>query len=146
MPCQCGPAFAYLTSVLRVAVVVQVMLAALGAFDAVHKSKHAPIAKKTIDNSFGPHSVLGYLILLVMPLLVITAAAGRVGPTPLRFAGGLLACGMLQVILGVVSDSAPVVGVLHGLVALAIFALSGLLAHRTWTAERAATPAVSPAS
>ena len=63
MPVRTG--FRYLMSVLWLAVVVQVMLAALGAFDAVHKSKHAPIAKKTIDNSFGPHSVLGYLILLV---------------------------------------------------------------------------------
>lgn len=138
--------FRYLTSVLWVFVVVQVMLAALGAFDAVHKSKHASITHKTIDNGFGAHSVLGYAIVLVMLLLVITAAAGRLGPNPLRFAGALLACGILQIIFGVVSENAPAVGVLHGLNALAIFALSGLLAHRTWTAERtAAEPAPAPA-
>jgi heme A synthase len=139
--------FRYLTSVLFVAVVLQVMLAAFGAFDAVHKSKHVPITRKTIDNGFGPHSVLGYVIVLVMVLLVITAATGGVGPGPLRMAGALLACGILQIILGVVSESAPVVGVLHGLNALAIFSLSGLLAHRTWAAERPAARAVaSPAT
>lgn len=52
-------AFRYLTSLLWVAVVVQVALAAFGAFDAVHKSKHAPIAHKTIDNGFGPQVLLG---------------------------------------------------------------------------------------
>lgn len=138
--------FRSLTSILFVAIVVQVMLAAFGAFDAVHKSKHTPITHKTIDNGFGPHSVLGYAIVLVMVLLVITAAAGRVGPGPVRMAGALLACGILQIILGVVSESAPAVGVLHGLNALAIFSLSGLLAHRTWAAERvAARPAAAAA-
>lgn len=138
--------FRYLTSVLFVAIVVQVMLAAFGAFDAVHKSKHAPITHKTIDNGFGAHSVLGYAIVLVMLLLLITAAAGGVGPGPLRMTAALLACGILQILLGVASESAPVVGVLHGLGALAIYALSGLLAHRTWTAERTAARTVSPAT
>jgi hypothetical protein len=139
-------AFRYLTSLLFVAVVVQVALAAFGAFDALHKSKHAPIAHKTIDNAFNAHAALGYIIILVMLLLLIVAAAGRLGPTPIRFAGGLLLAGIIQAILGSVSQNAPVVGVLHGINALVIYALSGLLAHRTWTEGRASAPAVSPAS
>jgi heme A synthase len=130
--------FRYLTSLLFVAVVVQVALAAFGAFDAVHKSKHAPVAHKTIDNGFAAHILLGYIIILVMLLLLIVAIVGRLGPTPIRFAGALLLAGIVQAILGSISESAPAVGVLHGLNALVIYALSGLLAHRTWTAERAA--------
>jgi hypothetical protein len=132
--------FRCLTSVLFVAVVVQVALAAYGAFDALHKSKHAPIAHKTIDNAFNAHAALGYIIVIVMLLLVVVAAAGRLGPGPLWFAGGLLVAGIIQAILGSVSQNAPVVGVLHGINALVIYALSGLLAHRAWTADRASTP------
>ena len=138
--------FRYLTSALFVAVVVQVGLAAFGAFDAVHKSKHAPITHKTIDNGFGAHAALGYIIILIMLALVIVAAAGRLGPTPLRFAGALLLAGIIQAILGAISTSAPAVGVLHGINALAIYELSGLLAHRTWTAEREAAPATAAAA
>ena len=130
--------FRYLTSVLFVAVLVQVALAAFGAFDAVHKSKHAPVAHTTIDNGFAAHVLLGYIIILVMLLLLIVAAAGRLGPTPIRFAGALLLAGIVQAILGSISENAPAVGVLHGINALAIYALSGLLAHRIWTADRAA--------
>jgi hypothetical protein len=139
--------FRYLTSVLFVAVVVQVALAAFGAFDALHKSKHAPIAHKTIDSAFNAHAALGYIIILVMLLLLIVAAAGRLGSTPVRFAGGLLLAGIIQAILGSVSQSAPIVGVLHGINALVIYALSGLLAHRAWTEDRAAgSPAPVPAT
>lgn len=135
-------AFRYLTSVLWVAVVVQVALAAFGAFDAVHKSKHAPIAHKTIDNGFGPHALLGYIIVLLMIVLLIVGALGRVGRTPVRLAGGLVLAGIVQALLGVISENTPAIGVLHGINALVIFSLSGLLAHRTWTAARA-DPAAS---
>lgn len=129
--------FRYLTSVLFVAVVVQVALAAFGAFNAVHKSKHAPIAHKAIDNGFGPHALLGYIIILVMLVLLVVAAVGRLGQPSMRLAGGLLLAGIIQAILGMISENAPGVGVLHGINALVIFSLSGMLAHRTWSAERA---------
>jgi hypothetical protein len=139
-------AFRYLTAVLFVAIVIQVALAAFGAFDAVHKSKHAPVAHKTIDNGFGPHALFGYIIIILMLVLLIVAAAGRLGPTPIRLAGGLLLAGIIQAILGVISENAPGVGVLHGMNALLIFALSGMLAHQTWAAERGgSTAATAPA-
>ena len=138
--------FRYLTAVLFVAIVLQIALAAFGAFDAVHKSKHAPVAHKTIDNGFGPHALFGYIIIIIMLVLLIVAAAGRLGPTSVRFAGGLLLAGIIQAILGSISENAPGVGVLHGINALVIFSLSGLLAHRTWTAERSGnTSAAAPA-
>ena len=138
--------FRYLTSVLFAAVVIQVALAAFGAFDAVHKSKHAPITHKTIDNGFGPHALLGYIIILVMIVMVIVASAGRLGRTPTRFAGALLLAGIIQAILGMISESAPAVGVLHGINALIIFALSGLLAHRMWTEGRTGAASASATS
>lgn len=50
--------------------------------------------------------------------------------------------GIIQALLGVISEGAPAIGMLHGMNALAIFSLSGLLAHWTWTAARA-DPAAS---
>src|SRR5207245_2959331 len=79
---------------------------------------------------------IGTLILLVMILLVIAAVAGQLGPTKLKFAGGLLALGVLQLILGVVSTSVPALGFLHTVNALAIYAVAALLAHRAWTEDR----------
>ena len=136
--------FRYLSAVLFVAVVVQVALAAFGAFDAVHKSKHAQIAHKTIDDGFGAHVLLGYIIILVMLVLVIVAVVGRLERTTVRLAGALLLAGIVQALLGSVSENAPAVGLLHGINALLIFSLSGLLAHQVWSAHRAgAAPAAA---
>jgi hypothetical protein len=128
-------AFRWLTAILFVAVVVQICLAAFGAFDAVHKAEHVSVSKKMIEDSFTAHAILGTVILLLMLIVLIVAAAGRAGPEQTRFAGVILGLGVLQLILGAVSTSAPVVGLLHGLNALAIFATTGMLAHRAWTSD-----------
>lgn len=128
-----GSVFRWLTAILFVAVVVQVALAAFGAFDAIHKAENVPISKKMIEDSFTAHGILGTLILLVMLVLLILAVAGRMGRAQRKFVGLIFGLGVLQLILGLVSSSAPVIGLLHGLNALAIFATTGILAHRAWT-------------
>jgi len=126
-------AYRWLTAVLFGAVVVQVALAAFGAFDSVHKAEHAAISKKTIENNFTAHGILGTVIVLLMLILLIVTAAGRVAPV--QFVVLIFGLGVLQYILGLVSTSAPVVGLLHGLNALAIFSATGVLAHRAWRGE-----------
>ena len=138
-------AFRWLTSVLFVLVVVQVGLAGYGAFNAIHKADNHPVTKKTIENGFDPHGVVGTLVLLAMLALLIVALAGHIGPAAVRFTAVLFGLGILQLILGLVSTSVPVIGFLHGINALAIYAASGLLAHRSWTADRAAAPGATPA-
>jgi heme A synthase len=139
-------AFRWLTSVLFVAIIVQVGLAGYGAFQAVHKAEKTSISQKTIEDGFSVHVALGYLIVLVMLLLVVVAAAGRLGSTSVRFSAVLLGLGVLQAILGMVSESVPAIGALHTINALAIYAVSALLAHRTWTGDRARSPASAPAA
>jgi hypothetical protein len=129
-------AFRWLTSLLFAAIVVQVGLAGYGAFDAVHKAKKAPVTHKAVESAFGPHIALGYLIVLIMILLLIVAAAGRLDSTSIRLSGFLVVLGILQAVLGSASESAPGIGPLHTINALVIYAVSGLLAHRTWTAAR----------
>lgn len=129
--------FRWLTAALFALVVVQVGLAGLGAFDTIHKAESAPVAKKPAEDAFGAHAILGSLIVLAMLVLLIAAAAGRLGGAKVKWSGAIFALGILQFVLGVVSPSVPALGFLHAVNALAIFVSTALLAHRTWTAERA---------
>lgn len=138
--------FRWLTAILFVAVVAHVGLAGYGAFHAVHAADHTSISRKTIENAFNAHVALGYLIVLAMLALVIVAAAGRLGRSKVRFASILLALGILQAILGMASESVPAIGPLHTVNALAIFAVSGLLAHRSFAKERPQPASAVPAS
>jgi hypothetical protein len=139
--------FRWLSAILFILVVVQVGFAAFGAFDAVHKADKVAISKKTIENGFNVHGALGTLIVILMLVLLIVAAVGRLGPALVKFAGGIFAFGVIQFLLGVVSTSAPAVGFLHGLNALLIFSATGLLAHRMWVGDRtSAHPADAPAA
>jgi hypothetical protein len=136
-------AFKYLTSLLFLAVVVQVGFAGYGAFNAIDKAdKGGTITKKTIENGFDPHGVIGTVIIVVMLLLAISAAAGRVGSLYVKWAVGLLVLGLLQMLFAYLgTKSAAVGGFLHGINALAIYAGAAVLAHRAWTQRPADTVA-----
>lgn len=129
-------AYRYLAATIFVLIVVQVGLAAYGAFDEIHKSESAPVAKKAAEDAFGAHAILGSLVVLLMIVLLIAAAVGRMDAAKVRWSATIAGLGVLQLILGAVSSSAPAIGFLHGLNALAIFAATGMLAHRTWRVER----------
>jgi hypothetical protein len=128
-------AFKVLTSLLFVAVVVQVGVAGYGAFNAIDKAdKDKTVTKKTIENGFDPHGIVGTLVLALMLLLVLTALIGRLGPLYAKWTIGLFVLGLLQVLFAYLgTKSAAVGGFLHGINALAIYALAALLAHRAWT-------------
>ena len=126
-------AFKYLTSVIFVAVVVQVALAGYGAFNAVSKADDGKATKHAVDHGFSAHAALGTIILIVMLLLVVVAAAGRLGSPWLKWSGGLFLLGILQLLLAGLGDAVPSLGFLHAVNALVIYAVVGLLAHRAWT-------------
>jgi hypothetical protein len=128
-------AFKVLTSLLFVAVVVQVGFAGYGAFNAIDKAdKDKTVTKKTIENGFDPHGIVGTLVLALMLLLVLTALIGKLGPLYAKWTTGLFVLGLLQVLFAYLgTKSAPVGGFLHGINALAIYAAAALLAHRAWT-------------
>jgi hypothetical protein len=135
-------AFKYLTSVLFVAIVVQVALSGYGVFYTLHKAKHdqsAPL--KSFDHGYAAHVVLGSVIAVVILLLLIVAAAGRLGPGALKWSGALLVLALLQFAFASLGRSVPALGFLHVVNALAIYAAAALLAHRTWTRSGPATAA-----
>jgi hypothetical protein len=135
-------AFKYLTSLLFAAVVVQVALAGYGVFYTLRKADKAGSASKSaFDHGYHAHAILGTVILIVMILLVLAALAGKLGPTAVRFSVGLLVAGILQMVFAAVGRSVPVLGFLHVVNALAIYAVAALLAHRTWTTRGEQVPA-----
>jgi hypothetical protein len=126
-------AFRYLTSVLFAAIVVQVALAGWGAFNAVDKSDDdGSISKHGVEHGFAAHAILGTLIVVVMLILLLVAVIGRLGRPWLQLSGGLFLLGLLQLVFAALGDAVAALGFLHAVNALAIYAVSGLLAHRAW--------------
>jgi protein-S-isoprenylcysteine O-methyltransferase Ste14 len=123
--------FRWLAALLFIAVVVQIALAGYGAFHAVHAADHKAISQTTINNAFNPHIALGYIIVLLMLVLLVVAALGRLERSSILRASGILVLGIVQAFLGIASESVPAIGPLHALNALAILAATGALAHRT---------------
>jgi hypothetical protein len=135
-------AFRYLSGLLFVAVVVQIALAGYGAFDTVHVAKDAgSVAKKTVDDGWNAHAILGSGIILVLLLLVLIAAIGRLGSRWLQESGGLFVLAILQMAFAALGRSVPALGFLHAITALAIFAGAGMLVRRSWTTRRTAPAA-----
>lgn len=139
-------AFRWLTSLLFIAVVVQIGFAGYGVFDVIHKAeKSGSLPKKTIEDTFNAHGAFGPIVIIIMLVLLVVSLAGRLGESNLKWSGGILLLGILQFVLGVVSTSVPWVGFFHGVNALAIYAASALLAHKTWTERRASPAEPAPA-
>lgn len=139
-------AFRWLTSIIFVALVVQVGLAGYGAFDVIHKAEKASssVPKKTIEDAFNAHSGLGPAIVAAMLVLLVISLIGRLGEGPLRWSGGILLLGVLQYVLGVVSTSVPWLGILHAINALAIYAAVAMLAHTVWKSHRRGSEEIVP--
>ena len=133
-------AFRIWSSLVSLAIIVQVGLAAYGAFHAVDESDDkGSIGKNAVSDGFNAHSALGYIILLAAIILVVLAFVSR------RHAGwrvrwSLLILGLIvvQVLFAWLGDAVAGLGVLHGMNALAVAGFAGSLAGREWAAHRAA--------
>jgi hypothetical protein len=124
-------AFKYLVALFFAGVVVQVGLAGLGAFHTVSKNDDGPLAKEKAGDWFGAHAAVGYLLVLLSLLLLIAALAARDGRLR-RGAGLLFGLMIVQVLLAWLGSGVWALGFLHPINALAIFALSAMLAAAEW--------------
>ena len=105
-------------------------LAGLGAFTTIHN-------KQFSDNNFGPHAVLGSVLVVVALLIAVLAAIGRWSGTATRLSAALLGLMVLQFVLGVAgANSAPVLGGLHAVNAVLIVAVVYLLMKDASRAQR----------
>ena len=132
-------AFRYLTSLLFLAIVVQVGFAGYGAFNAIDKADDASITKQTIENGFDPHGAVGTIVVLLLLVSLLVAAIGRLDGRTVRWSAGLFGLGIVQMLLAWGAGAAAWVGFLHGVNALAIYAGVAMLAHRVWSGSRVAS-------
>jgi hypothetical protein len=119
--------FVALATLLMLAIVVQFFLAASGAFDAAPK-----------DESFQPHRVLGYGILLFAVLLTLIAALARMPSRLIGMTGLVAGLTLVQSVIraiasafGETGDSTTTVGKLifglHAVNGLIIIAVVGMI-------------------
>jgi hypothetical protein len=135
-------------TILTAAVVVQIFFAGFGAFDTVHKvsSDGATVDESSVEDSFGVHIGLGYLILFGTVLLLLISFGTRDRRRIYRSLGvvGLL---VLQILLAGFGEDVPYLGGLHPINAFIILGFLASITYREWKgrAEVAeAAPATAP--
>ena len=132
-------AFRIVASLASLSVIVQVGFAGYGAFNAIDKADHGhDISKKTIENGFDPHGVVGTIVIALLLILLILALVSR---HKVQVTGLLFGLGIIQMLLAWGGTSAAWVGFFHGVNALAIAGIAGSLAGREWQAARVASSA-----
>jgi uncharacterized membrane protein len=134
-------AFRIWASLVSLAVIVQVGLAAYGSFHAADEADDkGVIGNKTVEHGFNPHSTLGYIIFLAAILLLLLALAARRSGASDRVKWSSLIAGLVlvQILFAWLGDAVAWLGVLHGMNALAIAGVAGSLAGREWAAHRGA--------
>ena len=135
-------------AIVFLAVLVQVGLAGYGAFHAVDKADDdGQVTKKTVEDGFDLHAGIGYLLVIAVLLLLLLAflsARDRSAGSEdrrVRWSGIALGLLVLQVLLAWLGSAVAGLGFLHPINALAIFAVTGMLAHRAWRGAMGVRPA-----
>jgi hypothetical protein len=135
-------------TILTAAVVLQIFFAGAGAFDTADKvsSEGAVVDESSLEDSFGAHIGLGYLIFLGTLVLLLVSFGTRDRKRIYRSLGvvGLV---VLQILLAWFGEGVPwVFGGLHPLNAFIILGFLASLTYREWKAkEEVAEAAPAPA-
>lgn len=127
-----------------VAVLLQIAFAGYGAFYVVDKADEASktLTNHQVDHGFNPHSAFGYLVILLGIILVPLAFGARVDRTRKQWSVVIAVLLIVQFFLAVLGWTWAPLGFLHPLNALAIAAVTGMLARIEW--RGAAVPAAAP--
>jgi hypothetical protein len=132
--------------ILFAAIVVQVGLSGYGAFYAANKldEEGATIDEDVFFEGFGPHAIVGYLVLLGGLVLLVLGVAAGLGKWRLGRHGLLFALLILQVLLAWFGFEQPAIGFVHPVNALLIVGLAGMISWDELRARRggAAAPTV----
>jgi Family of unknown function (DUF6220) len=126
--------FRWWAVVVFVAVLLQIAFAGYGAFYVVDKADDPPktVTSDQVDHGFNPHSAFGYLVILLGILLVPLAFGARVDRTRKQWSVVIAVLLVIQFFLAVLGWTWAPLGFLHPLNALAIAAVTGMLARIEW--------------
>jgi ammonia channel protein AmtB len=135
--------FRWWAIVVFAAVLLQIAFAGYGAFYVVDKADGASktITNDQVDHGFNPHSAFGYLVILLGIILVPLAFGARVDRGRKRLSVVIAVLLIIQFFLAVLGWTWAPLGFLHPLNALAIAAVSGVLARTEWRSGATATTA-----
>jgi hypothetical protein len=124
-----------LAGLIALGVLVQAAAIGFGWFDAIAEVDAGLVIDGDYEGNAG-HMLHGMIGMMVMPalgliFLIVSFFAAKVVPGARAWAGIVFGTIVLQVALAFIAFSAPVVGALHGLNALVIFASAGRAATLT---------------
>jgi hypothetical protein len=131
--------YRYWSALIFAGVLVQIGAAGYGAFYTANKLQHKgdSLNHKAFDHAWTFHGAFGTILVLAMIVLLLLGLAGRLGRPAIWWPLALAVAGVVQFLLAGLGRSVPALGFLHPLMAVAIFALSGMIAHRAWRKVRA---------
>jgi hypothetical protein len=138
--------YRFWAAIVFVAVLVQVGAAGYGAFYTANRldDKGSTLDHEGFEHGWDFHAGFGYIVVLGILLLLVVGLIARLGRPRIWWPLALAVAGVLQVILAWIAIDTPGLGFLHPINALAIFALSGLIAHRTWSTAAPVTRRETP--
>lgn len=118
-----------IAGVIALGVLVQAASVAFGWFEVINELDSGVVVDENFRGNAG-HMVHGMVGMMVMPLLglvllIVSFFAAKVVPGARMWGAIVFGTILLQVVLGIVAFSAPVVGLLHGANALVIFGAAG---------------------
>jgi hypothetical protein len=121
------------TAIVFAAVLIQIAFAGYGAFYVVDKVDDPlkSITSDGVDHGWTLHQ-FGYIVILLGILLVPIAFAARVDRTHRRWSMVIAGLLILQFFLAILGWTWAPLGFLHPLNAIAIAAVTGILARRVW--------------
>jgi hypothetical protein len=141
-------AYRYLAYTLPALVVVQLAAVAWGTFGIVKYNDTHAIPKGGLgedstlsfsgDAGFAIHGIVGMMVIPLVAVLLLVVSFLVKFKGSWQIALGLLIAVVLQVVLGIVSFDAPVVGILHAVNAVGIMGMGAAAAKRATDAQPAA--------
>jgi uncharacterized membrane protein len=133
--------FRWWAGLVFVAVLLQIAFAGYGAFYVVDKADEASktITNDQVDHGFSPHSAFGYLVILLGIILVPIAFGARVDRSRKQLSVVIAVLLVIQFFLAVLGWTWAPLGFLHPLNAIAIAAVTGVLARLEWKGGGVAT-------
>lgn len=121
-------------------VVLQAAAIAFGWFDVIADSEKADVVlNDDYDGNAGHmmHGILGMTVIPLLGLILLVVSFLTKVPGASKWAGYVFGSIVFQVVIGIMSFSAPILGVLHGINAFVLFGVALMAARRM----EAVTPA-----
>ncbi len=119
--------YIWLARLIAIGVVLQAAFVAFGTFEVFNAANDGKVFSEDTDYNAGQnlHAIVGLMMIPLLALILLIVAFFARISGGVRLAGAVVGLVVLQVVLGLVSFEAPIVGILHGLNAFAMAGVAG---------------------